>query len=130
MTEELHRRRRRGSSKLTSKKRLLTITGTVCLGYFLAYMGFHSTGDAEKPDGFIQSDLNYFLRYTTFICYIVYMATAIKSYFLESKYSKQFRVFHIGALLLTAFFVVLLVLLLMNSVATGSNEFMLESSQQ
>ena len=130
MTEQLHRRRKKGSSKLTGKKRLLTITGILCLGYFLAYMTFHATGDAEKPNGFIQSDLNYFLRYTIFICYIVYLATAIKSYFLEAKYSRQFRIFHIGALLLTAFFVVLLVLLLMNSVATQPNEFMLESSQQ
>ena len=106
-THTRSRRRSRGNSSVRQIKRLLNGSGGVCILYIIVYAVIYGRGD---PSGFLRSDLNFVMYFIIGLAYVIYVAGAIKSYMLSDKYKMSFKWYWVLGVVLTLFFILVVVM--------------------
>jgi hypothetical protein len=108
-------RRHRVSSKIIKLKKLLKFSGLICALYLVALATLYMTGDSENESGFLHSDVNFALGLLVGICFVIFIAAVIKSYYLDDKEGKQFKPYRILGFVMSAIFLLLLLMLLLKT---------------
>ncbi len=119
-----HKRRIKKSKKVTQLRRIIIVTATYCLAYFILYFVCFAAGDNENKDGFLQSDFNRILAYLLPVAYLLNLAALGKSFFLDRKLASSFYPFRILGVFLTLVFLAFFIVQLVSYEQNATNEFM------